>query len=226
MDFRGSSPYWKGLSLNHSKDTQSGEPDAGQAPGDSGSPRVLSRLPAFYREDPSRLDPFVDLAEGMLRDLAARAGDLPGERGMLPGLESAESSSTEDVIRWLEERHGTRPLCWSGFQVQPLPGGNLELKRAFSPSVVFVWERQHPPRSSLDLGLPPALLPVWTRAQFVLAARLPRSPRPLAGQKFQGEVVGCRGAPRAPDPLELKVSPRNFFAGTRREGGSCGEVPD
>jgi hypothetical protein len=206
MDFPGFFRTWKGLFLNHLKETQGAEPDGVRALEGSRSLRVFSRLPAFYREDPSRLAPFVDLAEGLLRDFVARAEDLLGGREELPSLESAGSSSTDDVIRWLEERCGTRPLCWNGFQVEPLPGGNLELRRAFLPSVVFVWQRQHPPRASVDLDLPPSLLPVCTKAQIVLAARLSRSPRPLAGQRIQGEVLGSWSVPRAPGPLELRKS--------------------
>lgn len=160
---------------------------------------VLSRLPAFYRENAELFAPLVDVAEDLLssleeafRRLEETAGG--GGRRSEPWAHPRHASGTAAAIaRHLEERIGVAPTVWNGFEPEAHPAGGLVFVRSAGPSVVLAWERQRLPAPPTGFCLPDDLLPVRACVAAVLLGRFSRAGAPRVGERMSGEVFWRRG---------------------------------
>ncbi len=147
--------------------------------------KLVELLPEYYRENPQRMGPLLEIAEEMFEDagfqlrrargrlsddfifalrgrLFPRATDRRGE-GHLAG------GTRREFRRWFRLHGGGVLPIWSGFEVSPAGADRVRLRRSRRPAAVVVWGR----KCSSELPRPPVIprdmVPLRTRLQIILS---------------------------------------------------------
>jgi hypothetical protein len=181
----------------------------------SARPRLLERLPAFYREHPGVLEPLLEVAEDLLGTarrafveaegrLAAPvlAAPVAGKRGGWSSLFAEPAAggggapgTLSGILSLLAEKVAAAPRVWPGREAVEIDAV-VELQRSEGPAVVLAWSREETPGAPRGIDLPEGVLPVGVTLALVRLEKLPWEGVPPHGARAPGEIIWRQGSVR------------------------------